>query len=116
MQIYHYNYVEDIWSVHGHFDCELDKKPEIFVFNNDQTIAFVSAHEDIFFINFKKEQEFDIDTMYRIGEVKACHYYKRKFLILANNCEKVKGVYLFCIDESCIDKKTNRNIIIKWTT
>ena len=115
-QIYQYDYAEDTWQVFSQFNCELEKKPEIFVFNESQTLAFVAVKEDIFFTKFKTEEEIDIDTMYRISDVKACIFHGNKFLILCSKCEKVRGVYLLCIDEDKIDDYNKKNMIIKWKT
>ena len=71
------------------FDFELCKKPDIFVFNEDQSIVFIAAKEDVLFVDFNKEEdcEVDIDMTFNISDIKACHYHEGKFFVLANKYE-----------------------------
>ena len=79
-------------------------------------MAFIAAKDDVLFINFKSEEEIDIDSTYFLSEVKACHFSNGMFFILANKCEKIRGVFILMIDENSLDDKNSKNgtFLIKW--
>ena len=94
------------------------KKPEYMIFNDDQSICFVAAQDDVLFVNQNIEneidKEIDVDNNFLITDVKACIFYNKKFFVLANKFEKHRGVFLLMIDETNLTKLLRRNFIIKW--
>ena len=97
------------------FNFELERKPEIFTMNDSQTMAFIAAKDDVLFVNFKSEEEIDIDSSYYLSEVKACHHANEMFFILANKCEKVRGVFILMVHENNLDKGSKSGtFLIKW--
>ena len=94
------------------------KKPEFLVFNVDQSVAFIAAQDDVLFVNQNIEnvldQEIDVDNNFLITDVKACLFYNKKFYVLANKFEKMRGVFLLMIDESNLTRLNRKNFIIKW--
>ena len=67
--------------------------------------------------NKDANDEIDIDGNNSFEDIKACHYAKGKFYILANKCGKMRGIFLIEIDEQEMKKhgRVGRpNFIIKW--
>ena len=60
------------------------------------------------------DEEVDVDAQYSISDIKACHYSNKMFYILANKCQKIRGVYLLAIDETNLNESSKKNFIIKW--
>ena len=86
--IFIYDIINDELEYKRTFQYELCKKPEIFVFNDDQSIVFIAAKEDVLFIDFNQEdKEIDIDSTFNISDIRACHYHQGKFFVLANKYE-----------------------------
>ena len=94
----------------------LSKKPDIFVFNEDQSIVFIAAKEDVFFIDFDKDDtEVDIDNTYNISDIRACHYHDGKFYVLANKFQQNRGIFLLKIDEENLADLSKKDFVIKWS-
>ena len=45
------------------------KNPEYLVFNDEGTVAFVSAKEDVLFVDFRAVAEIDVDATFFIADV-----------------------------------------------
>ena len=58
----------------------------------------MAAKDDVLFIDFNTNKETDVDSIYKISDIKACYFKSGNFFILANKCEKVRGLYLLMID------------------
>ena len=86
--IYHYNYVEDYldYNLALKFQGKLQIKPTLMTFNTNQKYAFISAKEDIFFLNFNHDPplEIDLDGTIDIQQAKAVLYHNGSFFIFAN--------------------------------
>lgn len=84
------------------------------MFNLNQSIFMVASFYDVLLVNFRKEDEFDIDAHYGICDIRSIVHSKRKFYVLANKCNKLLGYYLLEVSEQERGKSCRANYIINW--
>ena len=64
------------------------KSPDFFVFNEDQTVLFVSCTKaDHVFKNIMSNSDYDFDIDFKANEIRACINANEKFYVLANKIE-----------------------------
>ena len=75
------------------------KVPDIFTFNDDQTVVFIAAGQDVLFVKLECRSEIDVDQIFSITDVKACIFLNKTFYVIANKYRRVKGIYFLRIEE-----------------
>lgn len=80
------------------FKLDMSDQPEFFLFNDSQTSCILATNEDALYINLKERKEVDIDNITGLSCIRAVHYYKSHFYILANKKNGIIGLYLSKMD------------------
>jgi hypothetical protein len=66
----------------------LIKSPDFFVFNEDQSILFVSCTKaDHLFKDIINDKDYDFDIEYKANEIRACINANNNFYVLANKID-----------------------------
>lgn len=81
------------------FDVRLNRQPQFFQTNEDQTVLVVASPEDCLYIDLNKDMESDIDQMYQVSNIKEIIYDEedRLFYFLSNKFEEKLGFFVFSI-------------------
>ena len=59
----------------------------------------ISTKYDVLLINMVNDEEYGIDNLYHIANIKCIIHFKQKFFIMANRCGRELGFYILEIDE-----------------
>ena len=91
----------------------LNKQPQFFELNFDQTICLVSTQKECLWINRKTKIEKDMDEELKVKEIKEIKYDSElnSFFMLSNKYQQLLGFYVQKIDA---DRPEKNNFLIKW--
>ena len=83
------------------FDTKLNRQPQFFQTNEDQTVLVVASPEDCIYIDLDKDLEVDIDQQYQVSNIKEIIFDEedRLFYFLSNKFEEKLGFFVFSIKE-----------------
>ena len=80
----------------------LNRQPQFFQTNLDQSILVVASPEDCLYINLNEEKEVDVDETYQVSSIKEIIFDEEDhlFYFLSNKFEEKLGFFVFSIKEN----------------
>ena len=83
------------------FNVMLNRQPQFFQTNEEQTVLVVASPEDCLYIDLDKDLEVDIDQQYQVSNIKEIIFDEedRLFYFLSNKFEEKLGFFVFSIHE-----------------
>ena len=84
------------------FENELNSQPIYVILNEDQSTGMVASFNDVLYINFAQDVEYDIDEHFQISNIRSIIYSteEQKYYLLANKCQELIGYYVIELEES----------------
>lgn len=110
-----YNYMEETETQIYAFKEPLEDQPDYAVFDKSQKFCIIASSSQALWINISAASrvEIELDTKFKLSEIKCLMSYGEKFFLLANKLNDKLGYYLLEINT---DYMTNpeHHFVIKW--
>lgn len=83
------------------FEVPLNRQPEFFSMNDDQTVLIVASQDDGIYYNSRTRAFLDLDELFKIQSIKEIihDHEDRVFYMLANKYQGRLGLFLVTFDE-----------------
>ena len=100
--IFSLNFITQQVIVIYKYGAVLNRQPQFFQTNLDQSILVVASPEDCLYINLNEEKEVDVDETYQVSSIKEIIFDEEDhlFYFLSNKFEEKLGFFVFSIKEN----------------
>jgi len=111
--IFTLNFINSEVKVLWKFKSTLNRQPQFFNMDTEQTTFIVASTDDGIFLNINDEIEDDIDMRYRIGLIKEIIYDEedQMFYLLSNRMQEKLGFYVLKITK---EHPERGQFLIRW--